>query len=1452
MENGPESLNPSGHVTKLIKESPNISLNLRNRKSGLELRLTALVGVSLQLGVLVFSGLITYVPSWELAKEGRRVERYAYPFTASGTVILVVGMIICSCVVEQRTVEDVWKFTSTEGHLLWLQQGGEVGNQQFNSFAIFAKRSHDSIRTSRLFELSKHISEKDRPDRLAINISRLSRWWRSLKKSNIKPATSAVKPATSASMVVFKVLATVGSSISIIGFVVQFIGLRGMHWSATIAQLVATVIMTVLRVWVRRDLALRPKDQKTPQNHELDWVATRIAKDAKDLWPDVKRKDEEKSFEEHDEFWHERCWKWEVVSGMSAETYNLSLSTNSSDADSVVRVRKRLGSLSNWSGPVSQLAISIAAVIETIMDTLFVSRDESYQEAESMYWSINGNINGKHQPIYFKLKRAGRNGSWKADATEIEAVLSLWLYFIQSKEHGSRGSKDSNATNENMQSATEKDWLRHGDTALRQDSIRFLGRCLPSSCRDLTWYMGSRPSVVSVVEKKTRCPAKDKSNVDNPANSNPEMDQESESYWTEDDEAFIISVGNHRVFGFRDTHNVATTDVAITSVMRTWRRIDELWIKERETDPNSSERLVAISDISLELLVAQDLFSAFMWAIATEMDPIRGETTVHPTEIETTTSGRPSWQNFKVDNSSLSRVVHAFRKAKLGSLEEAYLCIIPPLSARQKLPVALPVVKYAQDIAQRHELVGHWKEAGDVYLWLFQVGKTFHRSDPISLKATAVLAEFYAVVRMERVGKEPQSSNEVIHQLEALEMRVAEELLTAHDWNIQTLLYLYQTQNRYQMVEFLNDLRFIKSKPKINAGNRFEINEEKQTEINDGKQSEISYDYQNKINDDDQSDINNSTYSDIRNGYQSDISDGNQYKDSDFNQSEISGSDLQREINYINYERAGLTSLHQAAIRKDRERDPLLGYSGQQLEKGANPNAKDLLDWTPLHYSVIMSNEDNENIIEDLQQPDPKAKTMMGLTALHLAAQRGINSVGWRLLQEGAELEARGRDGKTPLHCGVQGGHQKMVQWLLEAGADIEAQDLSRRTPLHWAALTGSSEIVHLLKESGAKTKSRDDNGMMPLHFAAISGDENSVKALIERGIVDSKDRLGHTPLMHGATAGYESIVRLLLGEEVDIEAKNRAGWTALQLAAKAGRNEVVRLLLANGADIEAKGDGQSALQWAAWAGNETMVRLLLEQGSNTEAKDDAGQTSLHLAARAGKGAVVRLLLEKGANIDAKDGDGQTPLHLAARAGKDAVVRLLLEWEVDIEEKDGDGQTPLHLAARAGKDAVVRLLLENGADIDAKNDVDETALQLAARIGQKVVFRLLFEKGVEIKAQDINNSRTALHRADSWPRGRDTAARLEKGSEIEVRNDVDKATAQWAASLWQEVVLSDKEAMIEAQGISSDRTAPHRAASWPRSRDMTAELEKGPGMEAPDNYDRTARQLVASVGEVQL
>lgn len=147
------------------QSAPNISLNLQGAPRFKELHSGMIFGILLQLRILVLSGLAVYHPKLKLLfpKDGGEVQSYAYPVMASGTIILIVGILLYSLVVEQSTQDRsfvvraqqesiTWKKGTESGAwLLWLQRQHTANDQTFEPFVLFAQdklKVGDQVMTS--------------------------------------------------------------------------------------------------------------------------------------------------------------------------------------------------------------------------------------------------------------------------------------------------------------------------------------------------------------------------------------------------------------------------------------------------------------------------------------------------------------------------------------------------------------------------------------------------------------------------------------------------------------------------------------------------------------------------------------------------------------------------------------------------------------------------------------------------------------------------------------------------------------------------------------------------------------------------------------------------------------------------------------------------------------------------------------------------------------------------------------------------------------------------------------------------------------------------------------------------------------------------------------------------------------------------------------------------------
>lgn len=69
-----------------------------------------------------------------------------------------------------------------------------------------------------------------------------------------------------------RLLTAIAVVTALTGYIVQFIGLRALHWSATIAQLGTTLGMTAVRAWLRKGVVSQLKAASSPSGLELPWL----------------------------------------------------------------------------------------------------------------------------------------------------------------------------------------------------------------------------------------------------------------------------------------------------------------------------------------------------------------------------------------------------------------------------------------------------------------------------------------------------------------------------------------------------------------------------------------------------------------------------------------------------------------------------------------------------------------------------------------------------------------------------------------------------------------------------------------------------------------------------------------------------------------------------------------------------------------------------------------------------------------------------------------------------------------------------------------------------------------------------------------------------------------------------------------------------------------------------
>ncbi|XP_048642912.1 putative ankyrin repeat domain-containing protein 19 isoform X2 [Marmota marmota marmota] len=136
---------------------------------------------------------------------------------------------------------------------------------------------------------------------------------------------------------------------------------------------------------------------------------------------------------------------------------------------------------------------------------------------------------------------------------------------------------------------------------------------------------------------------------------------------------------------------------------------------------------------------------------------------------------------------------------------------------------------------------------------------------------------------------------------------------------------------------------------------------------------------------------------------------------------------------------------------------------------------------------------------------DPNAHNNQNETPLHFALSLKKTSLVEKLLSLNADIEARTTRGYTPLLLAIEQNRQQMVETLIQNKANIHAVDQKGRTALMFALEQKSKHVVEMLLQSGIDVSAADNFGQMALAYAIASGDTNLKELILQYMKVESK-----------------------------------------------------------------------------------------------------------------------------------------------------------------------------------------------------------------------------------------------------------------------------------------------------------------------------------------------------------
>jgi ankyrin repeat protein len=332
--------------------------------------------------------------------------------------------------------------------------------------------------------------------------------------------------------------------------------------------------------------------------------------------------------------------------------------------------------------------------------------------------------------------------------------------------------------------------------------------------------------------------------------------------------------------------------------------------------------------------------------------------------------------------------------------------------------------------------------------------------------------------------------------------------------------------------------------------------------------------------------------------------------------------------------------------------------------------------------------------------------------ALILAARLGLSGVAsWLLtfdtVQEQLDAFVSDFACEPPILEAAANGHTDVIRLLLENGANINQKGKYGQNALILASENGQEAAVRMLIEAGACINNED--GTTPIQVASERGHKGIVEMLIQAGA--DVNLCYESALYCASEGGHEDVVRTLILAGADVNLEGRKG-TALHAASYyyyPGRRKIVELLIDAGADVnKLAGEYGTALQAAVAGGRDEpstleAVRILIRAGANANLVGGEYGTALQAAAYKNRPKIVEELIDAGADVNLVGGEYGTALRAAVLSwGYDLenridIVQMLIRAGADVNLKGGKDTTPLEEALARNLTKITRILLDAGA-----------------------------------------------------------------------------------------------------------------------------------------------------------
>ena len=1151
--------------------APNLSLNIGMiRPSYLTRALLALAGTFLQAAVLIYACVAYY--HLNLANDFDSKPWYALIFVLLGTLMVNTGMFMCASVNSGSTEQEVWSRRSwATSEMFWLQSGEQtVGDQLFGPFACRARPV--------VYLTSKNTQQTS---------------------------------TTSEVIVYFACIWT------LTGFILQFVGFRGMHPSVTLAQLVAIVIMAVIRAAMRmkrsRDNLLKGHLDRV-QSSELDWLGLEIHSCA--AWNVCRLESPLPYLLVNGNTQGNEGFQRPVLAGTSAaKTFTLteqlhleaSLAAYLQDRalslplskipepnlpTKVFRSRARLGRVAHsWTTRVRHHASNLQLAIEGTANIIFSGEMrllEGWQNVSTILWPLAVSL--EHQRIANRLPIDASSvetvaipmrrtfdsennvwTGWKVEESEVEAALSLWLW-----------SLNETATGPNIGTSSIMRLFSEESEKAKMDYKMWVFRQTPLS----TGTVHRLPFEIGLQ----------------------------------------LGHGSTRIFGQSGVYTLA------------------------ELSRNAPMTVTHTTcETTLMNVCSQEVFSAFFATMSSLILSIGGVTTrrsIRQGNDDTHTHDiTPSNETFRLKNTILSLLALNFNDKGLGTVEEAFMCLIPALRSRNLLPSAVEAHNDARESSWKEAHQRKWPEASELLWWIYHStcdSIEVATGNEECLRSASDIGELY---RHAIYLNDDNASREFGYE-------GIRKMLT--DMRLEGPEYQIVREYAWIAIRYAAITRDVSQQSAL---------------LSAGADYEMISAYSDNMTITEAASLN--CLPSVKLKLTSNLAD-------------INAKAIGGETALVCAAKLG----HKSVARL------LLAHGARDM--------KDDAGHTALSYAAANGSDDIAELLLANDESWIDSRDKQGQTPLSWAAENGQLPVCERLLNFPAvNIDMRDKLLQTPLFKAAQHNCLRIVELLAAKGADCDACDSSNATPLHASIENGSADLVSFLCARGANVQAPTSCDETPLYRACWSDRVDIAGLLVAKGAsLTYMTQSGEVPLHAAARNGSQAIVEILINAGADVNVLDEFCRTPLHFAVLKERCQILDFLISHGADIDMEtSTGETALHLAARCDSTSCLEVLIRHNPNASATNRNGETALFLAATYGCVRAVEKLVAIVSNLEASDSriDFETPLHAAAKNGHKEILRILLKEGAKINALTSTGDTVLSLAETFGQQDVIEMLVTSDA-----------------------------------------------------------------------------------------------------------------------------------------------------------